>query len=247
VHAVRKRILEYLKEYSGATVADLARELEMASVSIRHHLDILQGDGLICVARVKRKGNVGRPQQVYTLTSAANAYFPNNFAALAEGLVGQIKVALPPDQVQCAFQALAGELAADFDDAIEGDEGEDADALPSSERVARIADFLTEQGYLARWEPLDDADDGAEGFLLHKHNCPYAGVSESHQELCMMDQELVNRLVGQPCQRIRSLAEDGACCTYRIELSDNELPDSADIRANAKPALGTQSVAPLSQ
>ncbi len=61
VHAVRKHILEILKETGGATVAELADRLEMAPVSVRHHLDILQGDGLICIGRVERTGSVGRP------------------------------------------------------------------------------------------------------------------------------------------------------------------------------------------
>jgi predicted ArsR family transcriptional regulator len=222
VHAVRKRILEILKEGGGATVADLANELEMAPVSVRHHLDVLQGDNLICVERLERKGNVGRPQQIYGLTPAANDYFPNNFAALAEGLVCQIKAVLPPDKVQHAFQALASEIAAELNTST-------LESASPEERLALVCEFLTEHGYLARWEPVDsDQGDNGKGdtgkgeYLLHKYNCPYAGVSDTHQELCMMDQALVDRLVGQPCQRVQSMVENGHCCTYRIELTDVE-------------------------
>ena len=89
MHAVRKQILQILKETEGSTVAELAARLGMAPVSVRHHLDILQGDNLICIARVQRKGCVGRPQQVYVLTPEAGHYFPNNFAALAGNLAGE--------------------------------------------------------------------------------------------------------------------------------------------------------------
>lgn len=214
MHAIRKRILEILKECSGSTVAELADSLEMAPVSVRHHLDILQGDNLICVDRVKRRGNVGRPQQIYVLTEAACDYFPNNFAALAEGLVCQLKSVLPPDKVRTAFKAMASELA----DAMDMHTVENA---TPEERLTHIAEFLTRQGYLARWEPADEEgpdEGGKEVFLLHKYNCPYAGVSEEHNELCLMDQELVNRLMGQPCHRTHSLVNDDHCCTYRIEL-----------------------------
>ena len=54
VHLVRKHILDILKERSGATVAELAGCLEMAPVSVRHHLDILQGDNLIRIDRLAR-------------------------------------------------------------------------------------------------------------------------------------------------------------------------------------------------
>ena len=204
MHAVRKHILEYLKEHDGATVADLAERLDMAPVSVRHHLDILQGDNLICVERLERKGNVGRPQQVYGLTAEADEHFPDNFALLAAGLVRQLKKVLAPDQVESAFRAMAEDLAATAGDM-------DCAEVSLTDRLERVTDFLNEHGYLARWEV---AEDGA--FLLHKCNCPYAGVSEKNAELCVMDQVLVNRLMGMDCQRIQNMADEGRCCTYQI-------------------------------
>lgn len=205
MHAVRKHILEMLKERNGATVAELADALDMAPVSVRHHLDILQGDNLICVNRLERKGNVGRPQQVYALTPGANELFPDNFAALAAGLVRQLKQVLPPDQVECAFRAMAHEFAG----ALQSELAE----LPTEERLERVTRFLNERGYLARWE---EAPDGCGSYLLHKCNCPYGGVSGEHGELCLMDQALINELMGRPCRRIRVMAEDGGCCTYQV-------------------------------
>ena len=210
MHVVRKHILEILKERSGGTVAEIACALHMAPVSVRHHLDILQGDNLICVERLERNGNVGRPQQVYALTPEANEHFPDNFAALAAGLVHQLKNVLPPEQVECAFRAVAHEIA-------DGLAFEEMESFSLEMRLERVAQFLTERGYLARWETDEDEPGG--GYLLHKSNCPYAGVSIEHSELCIMDQELINELVGQSCQRILSMAQDGPCCTYRIGLT----------------------------
>lgn len=206
MHAIRKHILEILKEREGATVADLAECLDMAPVSVRHHLDILQADNLICVDRLERKGSVGRPQQIYALTPEANELFPDNFAALAAGLVRQLKRVLPPDQVEAAFQAVAQDFAGSLSARLEG--------LPVEARLEQVTHFLNERGYLARWE-IDETHGG--GFLLHKCNCPYAGVSDEHDELCLMDQALINALMGDGCQRIQSIAKDARCCTYRVD------------------------------
>lgn len=208
MHAVRKHILEILKEREGATVAELADVLEMAAVSVRHHLDILQGDNLIKVARVERNGSVGRPQQVYVLTDEALDYFPNNFAALAGNLVRQIKRTLPPEQVDCVFRSLAHDLAGEFERDAQESSGQ---AAPMEAQLERIAQFLSSQGYLASWEETGDGD-----YLLHKHNCPYAGVSAEHRELCAMDQVLVETLVERPCERVQHMVTDGHCCTYRV-------------------------------
>jgi predicted ArsR family transcriptional regulator len=221
VHAVRKHILEILKERDGATVAELAECLNMAPVSVRHHVDILQGDNLISVDRLERKGNVGRPQQVYALTSGANDHFPDNFAALAAGLVRQLKQVLPPEQVESAFRAMAHEFARPI--------ACDLADLPLEDRLTRVVEFLSARGYLARWETTDGDEAGDGALLLHKCNCPYAGISNEHGELCLMDQALVNELVGQPCRRIISLADDGRCCTYRIGGTDGAFGPSQPV------------------
>jgi predicted ArsR family transcriptional regulator len=244
--------LELLKERNGATVAELAESLNMAPVSVRHHLDILQGDNLISVDRLERKGNVGRPQQIYALTDDANEHFPDNFAALASGLVRQLKKVLPPEQVDAAFRALAQDFAGKVQPKLA--------SLPIEERLEHVTRFLNERGYLSRWEVDETADDGS--FLLHKCNCPYAGVSDEHNELCLMDQALINELMGESCDRIQSMAKDGRCCTYRVagpiglefplsELKRAELPENevkgdnpqAHITSNIK-LVGIDGIAP---
>lgn len=232
MHAVRKSILEILKEQcSGATVAELAERLKMAPVSVRHHLDILQGDNLICVERLERKGHVGRPQQVYTLTPEANCYFPNNFAGLAHKLVDQLKQILPPEQVPLAFRSIAREIAADFtaDGRVvtKRSRKEAAETGSIEEHLEHVTAFLTERGYLARWEP--DGDSGE--YLLHKYNCPYAGVSAEHRELCTMDQTLINELFAEPCQRVESMVDGSHCCTYRIASKSQQVCTCSELLA----------------
>lgn len=218
MHAVRKHILEILKETGGATVAELAERLDMAPVSVRHHLDILQGDNLICIGRIERTGNVGRPQQIYQLTEEANDLFPKNFAILAAGIVRQLKEQLPSEQVDAIFRSLAIEMAAEANLA-------DLETLSMPERLDRIIAFLNERGYLARWEPAADGEHDV--YMLHKHNCPYAGMSSEHRELCMMDQLLIDQLVGAPCSRTASVVNNDRCCTYQIEVqSGNKQPDT---------------------
>lgn len=220
MHAVRKHILEILKESGGATVAELAERLDMAPVSVRHHLDILQGDNLIVVGRIERTGSVGRPQQIYQLTDDAGELFPNNFAVLATSMARQIKQILPPEQVNAVFQSLADEMIAEVDVAHLA-------ALPLTERLDRVTDFLNDRGYLARWEACSD-DDNA--FVLYKHNCPYAGMSGEHRELCTMDQMLIDRLVGVHCDRTASVANNDRCCAYRIDTESRGIPVDFTLR-----------------
>lgn len=236
MHLVRQHILEILKERSGATVAELAECLDMAPVSVRHHLDILQGDNLICVDRLARTGAVGRPQQVYALTPEASVYFPDNFAALASGLLRQMRSILPPDHFESALRKMAEEFCAPL-------AADHAEEPLTEQRLDQIVRFLNERGYLARWEKEEtdyERTDGAPNrdthdsvYLLHKCNCPYAGIAAEHGELCTMDQALVDQLLGRSSERIQSLADDGPCCTYRVTVPATELISVADVGEKA--------------
>lgn len=248
MHGVRRHILELLKERSAATVAELAEWLGMAPVSVRHHLDILQGDNLIRVQRLERRGSVGRPQQVYALTDEAAGHFPNNFALLAANLVRQVKQVLPPDQVDAVFHALAQELASEFNGECCAELGGSAGAQAAEQRVRRVAEFLNARGYLASYEPacagIELTADGEGGFLLHKHNCPYAGISGEHQELCQMDQTLVDTLFDQHCERIAHMGSQDRCCTYRVRIDTGtgntgtgDTAREADAAQDAAPVL----------
>ncbi len=83
-------------------------------------------------------------------------------------------------------------------------------------RLQRVTDFLNERGYLSHWERA--SDDAEDGYLLHKCNCPYAGISGQHPELCLMDQVLIDDLFGQACQRTQSMAQNAHCCTYQVGI-----------------------------
>ncbi len=200
---IRHRIVEILKENEAATVADLAAQLGIAQVSVRHHLDILIGEDLVETRGVRRHNGAGRPSQVYALTPQAIKLFPQRHDALAEGMLEEMKAVLPADQVRSLFIRLAHKTA-----------NEMPPALPQQtleERLDRVVHFLTERGYNARWEKKDDH------YELYTYNCPYAGTADRHHELCLMDQAMLQSLLPGAARR-QSRALNGAShCTYIIE------------------------------
>ena len=209
-----------MKEQGDVTVADLAEKLEMAPVSVRHHLEVLQGENLICSPRVRRHGTVGRPVQIYALTEAANAYFPRNHESLAVRMLNEVKGLLPEDQVYAMLRRMAEREV----------QQAPAPSATLHERVEQAVDFLNQRGYLARYEQLDNA------FLLYTLNCPYSGVAEPHRELCAMDLHMIQSLLGQTPVPVSRMA-DGECrCAYRVEAN---LGDSVTGNMATRPAAAT--------
>ncbi len=203
MHPVRQTILEILKRERHATVAELAEQLKMAPVSVRHHLDLLIGDNLVSTPRVRRSSGAGRPQRIYALTAEADSYFPNNYRQLADECLRALKQALSPEQIVLVMGELASRTALQAP--------KDLSALPLQERLEAVAEYLTTIGYMAELQVDEDT------LVLHTCNCPYAELAPSHQELCYMDLQLMCRLSGLEPQRIAHIAEGAGRCSYRIQ------------------------------
>jgi predicted ArsR family transcriptional regulator len=204
VQPIRRRIVEILKEHGTATVAELAEQLGIAQVSVRHHLDILIGEDLVRTTGVRRHDGAGRPSQVYSLTLEAAKLFPQRHDAIAEGMLSELKATLPADQVRAMFLRMADKTAAEAPELLPGQSLE--------ERLDEVAQFLTEKGYNARWETRDGH------YELLACNCPYMGVADRHHELCLMDQEMIQNLVPGATRYETRALHGSSHCTYIIEL-----------------------------
>lgn len=199
----RQNILEYLKEHGEATVDELSYALgNLTPVTVRHHLDVLRSEGLIAVPIVRHRSTPGRPKYAYCLTERALELFPKNYRNLTDYMLTELKETFDQAQVGTILDGVAGRIAAQAPSPREGE--------TIRECLQRIAAYLTEQGYTARWE------EHAEGITLHVTNCPYHRVAEQHGEICLMDHKLISRLLGLPAQRIATLTKGDPSCVYLI-------------------------------
>lgn len=201
----RRHILEILKERKEATIDEIVTALserigKITAVTVRHHLEILRGDGLVAAPAVRRRSAPGRPQYVYTLTERAADQFPNNYQGLASGLLEQLKSQLPAAQVN---QILNGVAEAMAEDAMVPD-------APLETRLDHAVAYLDQHGYSASWS------ENGQGLILSITNCPYEQVSCGAPELCRMDKRLVDSLVGVTTRRISYQIDGDETCSFLI-------------------------------
>lgn len=211
MQSTRQEILEILKEERQATVEDLAQRLELTPMTIRHHLNVLQAQGLVAATTVRRSQKVGRPRLVYTLTEEADDLFPQSYGDLAVHLVTEIKETVGPEETEAVFRRIAERISQDAPLAHPGQ--------PFEERLDQVTDFLERQGFIMRWEKTDD------GYILANINCPYRQVTREHPEVCAMDAVLLERLLGVEPEPLDSLREGDPVCSCRLvplELSAGE-------------------------
>ncbi|MGD8792080.1 MAG: ArsR family transcriptional regulator [Anaerolineae bacterium] len=202
MQSTRQEILSILREEKQATVDDLAQQLELTPMTIRHHLNVLQAQNLVVASKVRRSKKVGRPRLVYTLTEAADDLFPQGYGDLARHLVTEVKEVVGQQETEALFRRVAERVAEDAPVPAEGQSFED--------RLEQVADFLEEQGFLSRWEKTD------EGYVLTNVNCPYRQVSQQHEEVCILDTELIKNLLGVQPQRMSSMKAGDAACRFLL-------------------------------
>jgi predicted ArsR family transcriptional regulator len=202
MQATRERIMNILKERGQVTVDELSYDLGLTAVTVRHHIDILRGEGLVAAPVARRRKAPGRPKHVYALTEKASAMFPQRYSHLLSQILDEVRVRFSPGEVGQMMKRI-GERMADQ---------ADLRATDFRARLAAAVEFLNSLGYMARWERGDDDD-----YLLYIVNCPYEQVSRQDHDICAMDVAMLTRLLGTAPRRITSAAEGDHQCTYVIQ------------------------------
>ena len=196
----RQAIIDTLKVMQYATVNELAEAVGVKPVTVRHHLNVLQADGL--AASQERRQPVGRPIHVFFLTEKADGMFSQKYRVLVERLLDQLKNRLP----EPAFKALIADLAGAVADEFRGELAH----LPQKARMNRLIEILEGEGFIAEWEVTED------GIQLVEHHCPYFHIGQRHPELCQIDHALIHIAMGGGVEKASCMLEGDRACTFLL-------------------------------
>lgn len=194
----RDTILHALKSSTQATVEELAETANVSPVTVRHHLNALQAEGLIEVDSVRRK--VGRPYYVYSLSESGHELFPHKYVRLTNRLLDELKVALPPEKVNQIFVNIVEGM-------LEDHKGE-FESLPFEERLSYLVSLLSEEGFLVKWRKENGR------YILTEYGCPYYSVGEEHTEICGMDKTLMVNILQTPVEQESCMLAGDDCCQF---------------------------------
>jgi len=198
----RRKIVLALKQQGGMTAAELAEQLGITSMGIRRHLTALERDALVRYD-LEQRGK-GRPSYVYRLSDKAEGLFPKSYAPLANELLGYLRHAGGESAVTDLFEQRAQRRIRNATARLAG--------LSLADRVAGLAEILSEDGYLAEWEQVDP-----DTFLLNEHNCAVHDVAAAFRAAC--SSELIFLAAVLPdavVTREGHMLAGELCCAYRI-------------------------------
>jgi len=197
----REKILHTLLKRPGSTINEMADVVGINPISVRHHLNSLQVNGLI-EAQEERHG-VGRPRLVYSLTEAGMEKFPTRYLRLTSRLLDQLKSSLPKPMVNKLFSEMAVSLAEEYAEQIQG--------LTMEDRLELIQHLLAEEGFTVEWEKSGTQ------YRIHEITCPYLQIGQEHPEVCTVDQTLISRMLAVPAEKIQCILDGSTHCTYVVQ------------------------------
>lgn len=197
------RFLVLLKSQGPQTAAELGRATGVTGEAARQQLVRLASDGLV-VATAKSRG-VGRPTQVWSLTDAGNARFPDAHAELTAGLIRTIRTQLGDAMLDRLIDARAAESQEVYAKALEG-------SAELGERVARLAEARSREGYMAEFWAEGD------GFVLAENHCPICVAATACQGFCRAELSTFRDVLGKDAsvERVEHIVQGDRRCLYRI-------------------------------
>lgn len=203
--STRDVVLRTIKSLNRVTVDDLAEAASVSPVTVRHHLNSLQAEGLIESEGVRRK--IGRPYHVYSLTEAGQELFPKKYFALSTRLLAELKEQFPTEIVNQLFENVVQKIVAEHRAEFE--------QLNFEDRLDYLVNILADEGFLARWEKVDD------GYKLIEYSCPFLGIGHQHGEICSLDTALIEAVMGTTIEQHSCMLDGEDCCQFSITPTTN--------------------------
>jgi predicted ArsR family transcriptional regulator len=171
----RDQLLELLRR-APATLDELLPVLGMTRNGVRAHLSVLERDGLVRRAGVRRTERPGKPPVVYAITELAELRYSRAYAPAFAATGAALAEGLPRPDLHALFQQAGRRLAETIPATNERDAVRAADALLRSLGAATIV-----------------SGDGGSGAHIAGAACPLADVVRHTPEGC----ELVRSLLAE--------------------------------------------------
>lgn len=183
--------------------AAVAQELGITGEGARFQLTKLAEEGLIR-ASSESKG-VGRPTQIWSLTSKGNQHFPDNHAILSEQLIESMQEVLSPEQMDAVISLRERKANKKYLEALQ-------DIPDLEEKIKRLAELRNSDGYLAEW------DKDGEAFILIENHCPVCAAAQRCADLCDAEMNTFKEIFGKDVsvERVDHIIAGARRCAYKI-------------------------------
>jgi len=195
------QIVEYLQRHASATIKELEQVLGITSTAVRQHLSGLQAAGY--VERSIVNAGVGRPYHAYAATDESRKLFDCHCDDLALTMLEEMFEMVGPDNISHLLKRVSGRLANRYAGAVK--------SPVLLNRVQEMAGVLGGLGVLTDVLPQD-----SDTIILKTYNCPYHELAQEHRQVCDMDQEMMQQVLGHDVALNDCIMDGDGGCSFIV-------------------------------
>ncbi|WP_145537097.1 helix-turn-helix transcriptional regulator [Yersinia kristensenii] len=202
--SVAERLLMLLKTRGPLQATDAGKILGTTGEAARQQFVKLAKDGLV-VAVSQAKG-VGRPIQLWQLTDAGNARFPDTHGELTVQLLRMVRTKLGQEALNLLIDTREQETRELYCQAMKG-------ANSIDERVERLVAIRSQEGYMAECQTQADGS-----ILLIENHCPICAAATTCQGFCRAELDVFREVLQAPIERTEHILSGSRRCVYRVAV-----------------------------
>ncbi|MEJ4042967.1 transcriptional regulator [Erwinia sp. SLM-02] len=201
-----QRLLHLLKTRGPQQAAEAGKALGMTAEAARQQFGKLASDGLVAAFSTSR--GVGRPSQFWQLTPKGQKQFPDTHPELTIQLLEIVRESFGEQGIDLLIEKREKKTREFYRHELA--------ALNSlTERVARLAEIRSAEGYMAEYEVLDDGS-----LLLIENHCPICAAATVCQGFCRAEQAIFSEVLEADVVRVEHILSQARRCAYRVQHGD---------------------------
>jgi len=199
-----RQFLEQLHRLGAGTVQEIGEAIGVTATAVRQRLNRLQALGL--VSRSIQRAGRGRPHHIYEVTEKGLRSLGDNYGFLALILWREIKNLPDP--------AVREELMNRIRDAMVARFGNVDRSGDLALRMRQFKEEMLERGFDV------DVDTSGELPILREHSCPYSELAGSDREICELEQDVFQRVLGVPMRLAQCCQDAHHCCEFEVGVME---------------------------
>ena len=202
-HQPADRVLMTLKTRGPQSIAVIARAMDVTAEAVRQQMTRLHADGLVDAE--SRSAGRGRPTQIWFLTDAGHARFPDTHAEMTVQMIAAVRQVFGDEGIDKLVQVRENTMLNVYEQAMR-------DAPDLKARLERLVDVRSAEGYMAEMR-----EDGAD-FVFIENHCPICSAAKACMGFCRSELELFRKVLGSGVQvdREEHILAGARRCAYRV-------------------------------
>ena len=208
-------LIELLREAQQLTVGQLVAAMGVTATAVRQRLIRLMAFGLI--SRTQTTAGRGRPSHHYELTDKGRQAANNNLGDLAVVLWEEVHQIADPDLRRKVISGVVERLAKKYEAQMQGETVE--------ERMRSFSQLFAERDIPVSVEHKDGLP------VIKVSGCPYPTLADDSRDICEMEQQLLERVIGHPVDLCQCQQDGDQCCSFQTAERKTETQKNLQVNS----------------